>query len=153
MQKQLEKERENEQKAQQKYKSWLKKKNQEKMELEKKEKVRWTSLFLVLLSTMHLSTTLQYLQENQIRCFSFFSGQEKAALKEEQDRERRKRAEEKFKEWLAKANEKSRDAPKTPCSSTSRHILHVQKILEIYERMSHAKNKQIPFYSQISKIN
>lgn len=57
--------------------------------------------------------------------FLFFPGQEKAALKEERDRERRKRAEEKFKEWLAKSNEKSRDAPKTPCVSTSKHILHV----------------------------
>lgn len=46
IQKRREKERENEQKAQQQYKNWLKKKNQEKMELEKKEKVRWTLIFL-----------------------------------------------------------------------------------------------------------
>lgn len=39
IQRQLEKQRQTEQKAQQKYKVWLQKKNQEKIELEKKEKV------------------------------------------------------------------------------------------------------------------
>lgn len=66
----------------------------------------------------------------------FFSGQEKAALKEEQERERRKRAEEKFKEWLVKANEKGRESPKTPCSSTSKNILH---------KTGHTKRKTIHF--------
>lgn len=42
MQKKLKKERDIQEKAQQKYSNWLKKKNQEKMELEKKEKVGWT---------------------------------------------------------------------------------------------------------------
>lgn len=74
----------------------------------------------------------------------FFSGQEKAALKEEQERERRKRAEEKFKEWLEKANEKGRDSPKTPCSSTSRNILHLCKIGQ-----TKPKKKKNSFYSQI----
>lgn len=41
MQRQQAKQREIEQKAQQKYKSWLQKKNQEKIENEKKEKVIW----------------------------------------------------------------------------------------------------------------
>lgn len=68
------------------------------------------------------------LQDNTTRYDSFFfSGQEKAALKEAQERERRKTAEEKFKEWLAKANEKGRDSPKTPCSSASRNTLHFYK--------------------------
>ncbi len=39
MQRQQEKQREIEQKAQQKYKDWLHKKNQEKIEMEKKERV------------------------------------------------------------------------------------------------------------------
>lgn len=39
IQRQLEKQRQTEQKAQQKYKVWLQKKNQEKIELEMKEKV------------------------------------------------------------------------------------------------------------------
>lgn len=125
MQKKLKKEREIQEKAQQKYSNWLKKKNQEKMELEKKEKVRWTlNIFVLLLTTIYLSTPILYLQENTTRYVSFISGQEKATLKEDQDQERRKKAGEKFKEWLAKANEKGRDSPKTPSFSTSRNILH-----------------------------
>lgn len=81
----------------------------------------------------------QCLQENTTRYVFFFSGQEKAALKEELERERRKRAEEKFKEWLAKANEKDRDSPKTPYSSTSRNILHFCKICQ-------TKPKKIYFF-------
>jgi len=42
IQKQQEKQRETEQRAQQKYKVWLQKKNQEQMELEKKDKVIWS---------------------------------------------------------------------------------------------------------------
>ena len=68
-----------------------------------------------------------WLQDNS-KSSLFFSGQEKAALKEEQEQERRKRAEEKFKEWLAKANEKGRDSPKAPCSSTSRNMLQFYNI-------------------------
>ncbi|KAG8012497.1 Coiled-coil domain-containing protein 34 [Nibea albiflora] len=45
--------------------------------------------------------------------------QEEAALKAEQEKERRRRAEEKFKEWLAKANEKSRASPRSPNYPTS----------------------------------
>lgn len=41
IQRQQEKQREIEQRAQQKYKNWLQKKNQEKLEVEKKEKVTW----------------------------------------------------------------------------------------------------------------
>lgn len=41
MQRHLEKQREIEQKAQQKYRNWLQKKNQEKIEKEKREKVMW----------------------------------------------------------------------------------------------------------------
>lgn len=36
-------------------------------------------------------------------------------MKEEQEKERRRRAQEKFKEWLSKANEKSKSSPKSPC--------------------------------------
>ena len=36
-------------------------------------------------------------------------------MKADQERERHQRAEEKFKEWLARANEKSRANPKSPC--------------------------------------
>lgn len=45
-----------------------------------------------------------------------------AALKEEQERERRKKAEEKFKEWLTKANEKIRAVPKTRSWSASKIV-------------------------------
>ncbi len=48
--------------------------------------------------------------------------QEEAALKMEQEKERRKRAEEKFKEWLAKANEKDRAGAKSPHYPTSRSL-------------------------------
>lgn len=48
-QRQWEKQREIEQKAQQKYKDWLQKKNQEKIEMEKKAKVMWIVLLVVLL--------------------------------------------------------------------------------------------------------
>lgn len=48
MQRKQEKKREIEQKAQQKYKDWLQKKNQEKLEREKKEKVML--IFSVILS-------------------------------------------------------------------------------------------------------
>lgn len=44
IQRKQEKQREIEQKAQQKYKDWLQKKNQEKIEMEKKEKVMWIFL-------------------------------------------------------------------------------------------------------------
>lgn len=54
MEKKLKKEREIQERAQQKYKNWLKKKNQEKMELEKKEKVGWTlKIFVLLLPTIY----------------------------------------------------------------------------------------------------
>lgn len=46
IQRQQEKQMEIEQKAQQKYNNWLQKKNQEKLEVEKKEKVMWTFLKL-----------------------------------------------------------------------------------------------------------
>lgn len=52
----------------------------------------------------------------------FFFFQDQAALRQEQEKERHKRAEEKFKEWLAKANEKSRASPKSPCYPTSKVI-------------------------------
>lgn len=51
-----------------------------------------------------------------------FSSQEEAALRVEQEEERRKRAEDKFKEWLVKAKEKSRASPKSPCHPTSKAI-------------------------------
>lgn len=41
LQRQQEKQRETEQKAQEKYKNWLQKKNQEKIDAEKREKVMW----------------------------------------------------------------------------------------------------------------
>lgn len=58
-----------------------------------------------------------------------FLWQEEAALKEEQERERRKRAEEKFNEWLEKNNEKSKASPKSPCSPTSKAISDVLSFL------------------------
>lgn len=42
IQRQQEKQRETEQKAQEKYKNWLQKKNQEKIDEEKRQKVMWT---------------------------------------------------------------------------------------------------------------
>lgn len=47
----------------------------------------------------------------------------------EQEEERRKRAEERFKEWLAKANEKSRASPKSPCYPTSKVISVIWELL------------------------
>lgn len=51
------------------------------------------------------------------------SWQEKAALKEEQEKKRHKKAEEKFQEWLAKANDKRRASPKPGYDPTSEFIL------------------------------
>lgn len=45
------------------------------------------------------------------------------ALKEEQEKERCRLAEESFKEWLEKANEKSKSVPKSPSCSTSKCTL------------------------------
>lgn len=53
--------------------------------------------------------------------FVFFF-QEQAELKQEQEKERHKRSEEKFKEWLVKANEKSKATPTSPCYPTSKVI-------------------------------
>lgn len=52
-----------------------------------------------------------------------FLEQMEAALKEEQDRERRRKAEEKFKEWLTTANEKTRASPTSRSCPTSKIVL------------------------------
>lgn len=82
----------------------------------------------VIFLLITLSVTLDY-QRQIVTDGSIFSRQEEAALKEEQKREHRKRAEEKFKEWLTKANEKSKASPQTPCSPSSKNLLADLNIL------------------------
>lgn len=67
------------------------------------------------------------IQQQVLREFS--SLQEQLALKEVQEKERREKAEEKFKEWLTKANGKSRASPKSPCYTPSRDISMIWKLL------------------------
>lgn len=67
-----------------------------------------------------------------IRLF-FYSWQEEAALKEEQEKERRRRAQEKFKEWLSKANEKSKSSPKSPCYQKGKVISVIWKLSTMFQ--------------------
>lgn len=61
-------------------------------------------------------------------CTEFFlliyecSWQEKAAQKEELEKQRQQKAEEKFQEWLTKANDKRRENAKTSCDPASEFI-------------------------------
>lgn len=56
------------------------------------------------------------------------SWQEKAAQKAELEKQRQQRAEEKFQEWLTKANDKKRANAKTSCDPASEFIFLASEV-------------------------
>lgn len=100
-----------EKKAQEKYKAWLQKKQHEEKEKKLKEQV-----CLIKINKMGLFSNWLI--------FINFKKQEELARREKEERERKERADEKFKEWLKSINDKERHKRQSSaCSASKWHIL------------------------------